>query len=88
MPAIQTAPANVAAANSSARYRSQLQAAHLAAKARASKVCRNEPGVLSKYALGEEIALIENAAATAAASHEVQAYIVLTAAADRLKKLI
>ena len=88
MPHLQIAKSTAAESHGMARYRSALQQAHQAAKARANAICAREPGVLSIYALGEEIAVIEQQAADAFARGEIDAYIALNAAALRLKLLI
>lgn len=98
MPDLKTSPATTAAAHADARVRadravyttatSPLQQRHFDAIARANKVCRSEPGVLSKYALGEVIAQIEADQIHHGDLHQIAECITLNRVIARLKTLI
>lgn len=68
--------------------RTQLQAAYDGAVARANKIAGREKHLVTTFALGGEIEVIEQEAEDAAARGDTGAYIALTAAARRLKALI
>lgn len=65
-----------------------LQLNHLAARARANKVCRNEPGVVSKYELGEMIAEFELAQITHSELGHLAEAITYNSVIAKLKTLI
>lgn len=71
-----------------ARFSNSLRQAYETAIARANRVVSREPHLITTFALGEEIDAIEQQANEAAARHDVDVYIALTAVATRLKALI
>ena len=100
MPQLQVSPATESAAHAAAQdraargvpaaaeYVSQLQAAHAAAIARARKICQREPGVVSKYDLGEIIAELELAQIIHGQLGHLAEAITLNSAIAKLKTLI
>lgn len=88
MPHLQITDATARRAHQLAVHRSQLQAAHDAAKARAAKIAARESGVISIYDLGEIIATIEDEQAAAGARLDIDVSIALHNVASRLKALL
>lgn len=100
MPTLQVSPATESAAHAAAQdriarrvptaaeYCSQLQATHAAAKARARKVCQREPGVISKYDLGDILAELELAQIIHGQLGHFAEAITLNSAIAKLKTLI
>ena len=92
MPLLQVADETARKAHTAALQRSSklssLQQRHEEAKARARKICRNEPGVISIYDLGEVIAEIEDEAMQAMAALKISSAFTAAKIADRLKKLL
>ena len=92
MPLLQVADETARKAHTAALQRSSklssLQQRHEEAKARARKICRNEPGVISIYDLGEAIAEIEAKQTLHSELGHLAEAITLNSVIARLKILI
>jgi hypothetical protein len=88
MPHLQVTDATARRAHQLAVHRTQLQAAHDAAKSRAAKIAAREHGVISIYTLGEVIAEIESEQAAAGARLDIDVSIALHSVTARLKALL